>query len=548
MTQMNELLHLDSWANLTTGVGGPKDKSSGFAFSPTFIGDDWNTLEVLYEQEHLCGRIVDALPDAVFARGWILEMTDHAAREAVIDCIDELDAEAAVHQAMCYERLHGGAAIFVGTDDVPFDSGKRPRFDEPLREAAVRNVLYLHVLDRWELTPARLYQDAAHPKFGQPSHYRVHPTEVGMSQQVGVIVHESRLILFKGEQTTKRKRIEQQGWGQSVLVRVYTAVKQYGGSMSSTLALMADASQGVYKIKGLLDIIRGGNEESLIKRMRVMERVRSTLNAVLLDAEGEDYARIATTLTELGNLIDRFQVQVASAAAMPVTELFGKSAAGMNATGENDTRSWYDKVTKVQRTKGQPALERILRLLMRSKLGPTNGVEPASWSVKFPPVWQPTALEAATMRKTKVETAAILQDMQVVTPAQVARALLSGSEWDSEIVLKPEELKALELTQMLSGATPQLPSVPTPVDSAQITQDDEGEELSYTNPRELAAKMTDLGIARCEHGKVNRCQMCGIERQRDVEIGTDGQPAFALKWRAIGERLPVIPDPVQPDA
>jgi phage gp29-like protein len=49
----------------------------------------------------------------------------------------------------------------------------------------------------------------------------------------------------------------------------------------------------------------------------------------------------------------------------------------------------------------------------------------------------------------------------------------------------------------------------------------------------LAAKMTELGIVRCEHGHSNRCHKCGIERVRDVELADDGEPVWSIAWRPI---------------
>jgi phage gp29-like protein len=48
----------------------------------------------------------------------------------------------------------------------------------------------------------------------------------------------------------------------------------------------------------------------------------------------------------------------------------------------------------------------------------------------------------------------------------------------------------------------------------------------------LAAKMTELGIERCQHGKPNRCQICGIERKRDVEL-VDGEAVWVVAWKPI---------------
>lgn len=52
---------------------------------------------------------------------------------------------------------------------------------------------------------------------------------------------------------------------------------------------------------------------------------------------------------------------------------------------------------------------------------------------------------------------------------------------------------------------------------------------------ELARRMTDLGIGACEHGRSNRCPICGIERVRGVSRGDDGEPVWAIAWRPIDQ-------------
>ncbi len=49
----------------------------------------------------------------------------------------------------------------------------------------------------------------------------------------------------------------------------------------------------------------------------------------------------------------------------------------------------------------------------------------------------------------------------------------------------------------------------------------------------LAAKMTEHAWTHCEHGRSNRCPMCGIERLRDAEPGEDGKPQWKVAWRPI---------------
>ncbi len=66
-------------------------------------------------------------------------------------------------------------------------------------------------------------------------------------------------------------------------------------------------------------------------------------------------------------------------------------------------------------------------------------------------------------------------------------------------------------------------------------EDDQG-SLSLQEARDLAAKMTELGIRKCEHGRSNRCPNCRIERTRDVTLSDDGEEVWTVAWRAIDER------------
>lgn len=54
----------------------------------------------------------------------------------------------------------------------------------------------------------------------------------------------------------------------------------------------------------------------------------------------------------------------------------------------------------------------------------------------------------------------------------------------------------------------------------------------------LAAKMTEHGVTRCEHGSSNRCRLCGVERVRDFIPGEDGEHAWQIAWRPIAASSP----------
>ena len=426
--------HLDAWANIVTGVGGPRDKSANFVHIVSMLGSDPAVQEQIYAEDDIAGIIVDALPDQVFRRGWRLDVPDQDdLRQRVIDELDRLGLTEAIKDATRWERLFGGSAIFVGAED-----GQNPA--NPLNLANIRKVHFLTTFDRWELTPQRYYTDPLRPNFGKPEVFRVSPQDT--SKFSGLLVHESRLVRFGGVRATKRRRAENLSWGDSVLVRAYEAVRQFAGAYASTLALLADANQGIYKISGLFQALKSGNADILRERMKAIDTVRSTVNAIVLDKD-EDYTRVAATLTELGNLLDKFMLRVAASARMPVTVLFGQAPAGLNATGESDMRNWYDRVEEEQRDRIVPAMERIVRLVMLGADGPCRGVEPPKWSVVFPSLWRPTAEQEATIGKTQAETDALYHDLGVLTPAHIARARFGGAD-GQHITLSKPELDALQ--------------------------------------------------------------------------------------------------------
>jgi hypothetical protein len=57
---------------------------------------------------------------------------------------------------------------------------------------------------------------------------------------------------------------------------------------------------------------------------------------------------------------------------------------------------------------------------------------------------------------------------------------------------------------------------------------------------ELAAKMTEHAVPRCEHGSSNRCRLCGVERVRDFTPGQAGDTAWSIAWRAIPKSQPAL--------
>ena len=103
------------------------------------------------------------------------------------------------------------------------------------------------------------------------------------------------------------------------------------------------------------------------------------------------------TFTGLKDVYDSMCLDVSGASRIPVTKLFGRSPAGMNATGESDLKNYYDYVDSLREGTLRPILERLLPVILLSSIG----YVPDDLDVQFPPLWTPTAKEVGEIAKAK---------------------------------------------------------------------------------------------------------------------------------------------------
>ncbi len=539
---MSASLTLDSWYNPGTGVGGPADKTAGFVFnSGAYRSWDYpHLLEALYESDELAAVKVNAVVDDAFAKGWTVEASGLTPQEqeAVIEFNDRLKIRSAVMDGDKWSRLFGGGAVFIGSNDG--------HLIEPLRLGG--EVYFAQSYERDELYPSRWYSNPLNPKFGRPSHFRLTPFATALTGEMaaghGKDIHETRFLLFYGASTTKRRRVENLGWGSSVLLRPMTALKQFNGAYALVLSLLADANQNIYKLKGFADLALAGRQDAIEKRIALIDRFRSATHALLMDADDEDFVRSTLALAGVADVLTNFKERLAAAFEMPLTRLLGVSPAGLNATGESDERNWHKQVLSHQEDVVRPALERWMRVVFAARNGPTCGRTPDSFKVKFPALRDVTPREQAEIDSINAQTDEKYQAMGALTVPQIVKARFSAEP--TRPVLDEDEIAALEGVSF--GETPppgqrseQLASgIPSPLALPAPAADTEDSELEDNEPDvdtdlvTFIEQMNQHHIERCPHGKPNRCHICGIERVRSVSLASDGSPVFDGRWRPIG--------------
>ena len=434
----------DGWYSALGGFGVPgKDRRQSTGFVDNAVTDA--TAMSLWRSEDIAARIVEVPAREALRQGFTLNAGDKELSESIKTKLEELNVLAIYMFAMMLERAYGGAAIY------PVINDGADNLREPLNEQRISSVSHLITFEPRELVPSAYYLNPTDKLFREPSMYRVQPYSRGGAVP-SFEIHESRLITFPGIRVSASQQDSMNnGWGDSVLNRVINVLRDYGIAWSATGVLLSEFSQASIKMKGLAELMATDKDDVIKNRIKAIELSRSTINAVLMDAE-EEYERKQTPVAGLAELLKDFATRVAAAAEMPVTLLMGQSPSGLNATGESDIRFFYDRTKTRQTLDLQPRLEKLIRMIMLSIDGPTGGKEPDNWKVEFVPLWQPSEKEIAETRKIVADTDAVLINSMVVSPEEIALSRYGGDSYSMETTIDWEERQKVVDTQTTPDA------------------------------------------------------------------------------------------------
>ena len=468
---------LDGWYNLTSGLGTSRDKRTSAQFQRVDLLSPLQC-EWLFTGDDLANTIVTAIVDDATREGFSVEPSDPEADEGdrkrageLTDQILKLRAWPALREGAIWGRLYGRGGVLVVTNGA---AGQ----DQPLAEGSKRDVLAVVPVERQELAPRQWNDNPLSLDYGQPSVYALNPTASGTVAPREVLVHASRLILFPGADTPKRVRAENEGCDLSVLQKAYETLKGANGNWDSVCSMMADMSQAVIKMQGLIDGISAGQSDSIAERIALMDQMRSTVRAILLDADGEEFGYAERgALTGVGDLVDKTFTRLAAAAQMPVSRLMGISAAGLNATGEGDRKAWYDRVRSYQRDVLAPGLLRLVEIL-----------DPGGrWRVCFPDLEKMSPLEEADLRGKVASTDKAYIDAGVVLPEEVALSRWGSGQYSAEmrIDLEPRQVVVDRDLEAMEDDQPEPPTGPAPgVGEGDPVGQPEGAQGQETAPAE----------------------------------------------------------------
>lgn len=447
------------------------------------------------------------------------------------DALDDLEWEERAATAIKWARLYGGALIVMLIDD-----GRG--LEEPVDWEHIRSIDELRVYERSIVQPdyASLYQQDYGgkgvgnrvSKFGQPEYYYV------SSIYGSFKVHESRCLVFRNgvlpEQTSNATYLF---WGMPEYVRIRRALRETVTAHTDSVKLLERSVQAIYSMKGLASLLTTDDgENQVLKRLQLVDTSRGLLNSIAIDSEGEQYDFKTFQFSGVKDVIDATCNMLSALTNIPQTILFGRSPAGMNATGDSDFESYYNFVEKIQRLMLKRNLRTLLDVVFRAGIASGDVAEEPDYKLEFKPLWSLSDTEQAAVDQTKAQTALVKAqtaqayvDMQALDPTEVRRRLASDEEFDVEDIISEDDED--DLLQSLLGTEP---SAMSDVEAAQKNieqgQAPGGEEQSATvaptaTPPTTNADATDtdygVGVLVVQDGRF----LCGT-RLKGGSVGGPG--------------------------
>jgi phage-related protein (TIGR01555 family) len=430
--EKDRMVAFDGWQNLFDGRGVlGKDKRLSTTFSARNLLTE-GELSEMYTTDGLARKIVDKPVEEMMKRGFKVEGDVDSLIQATFD---ELDAWTSLNELLTWARLFGGAVMVMGLDDGQL-------MDMPVNERGLRRVDFLRVYDRHQVTvnyPTDLYNDPIDRRYGQIQFYNVQPLDGSMPFRV----HESRVVVCNGENVPQRVRILNQGWGLPVLQTCFDQLRQVGMAYDDVETILDSFVTTTVTINNLMELIAGGQESAIKRRLELMDLSRSMLNTILLDKE-ETFEKKASTVTGLPEVMDRYLQALSAVSNIPLRVLMGQQVGGMNNKGEGETGDWYDLIASKQVREYKPILETLVRYCMLAREGYFKGRELKDWFIVFNPLTQPTQKEIAETRKINAEADCAYVNVGVLDATEVAISRFGGAKYGDDIKLNEVEDRNLE--------------------------------------------------------------------------------------------------------
>ena len=324
-------------------------------------------LSSLYMEHGLVQVIIDAPVDEAI-RGGVDVTCDELDADDIKTLQEFIDTEGVLQTlgtAQKWARLYGGGGVIVNAGQ---------KFDKPFEIERMRQggPLAFYDTDRWELSAdvqGNVLDQTTDHLPDKPYNYYGH------------VMHKSNVLPLQGKRAPSVYRGYFGGWGMSELERLVRDFNQYLKHTDVVFELLDEAKVDCYAIEGLSANIASAEGQRLTaQRISLANRIKNFQNALIYD-KNDGYEQKQITFSGLAEMLNEIRKGIACDAHMPLTKLFGISAAGFSS-GEDDIESWNATVESDVRAKMRGAVITVLKICCMHLFG----VVPDTLNFKWKPL------------------------------------------------------------------------------------------------------------------------------------------------------------------
>lgn len=405
---------MDAFSNPAARIGwGTMDLMNGTSYPMTRLTQNYELLTSMYRDNWIIQNIVATVPNDMIRKWYQIKSSITPEQMNQLTKLErKIQLRKRLLLGMYWGRLYGGAVgviLIKGQDDL----------SQPLDLDAVLpgSFLGMQILERWSgvYPEGELVKEPSDPDYGLPAFYTIRDDTTGY---MAARVHHSRIVRFIGRELPWMEQVAELYWGESEIEAIYNEIVRRDNVASNIAALTFRANVNYMETEGLDQLLGTANTEMQRRFWNVMAAqamMESNFGTRIIN-KGDAIHNTQYTFTGLPEVYDRVMMDVAGAARIPVTKLFGRSPAGLNSTGESDMQNYYDYIDGLRENELRPVIERLLPLMALSALGEI----PDDLEIDFPPMQTADAKEQAeiTERNTNSILAAYQNDLIDAATAQ----------------------------------------------------------------------------------------------------------------------------------
>jgi len=324
-----------------------------------FINTRWNlisnyrtVLSEAYAEYGIVQTLVEQPVADAFSKGFDIstEQLDSSQKKKLETYLEKYQVIQTIQQAIIWARLYGGGGIVIMTEQNP---------SQPLDISAIKEDTPLEFVaaDMWEL-----YKD----------NYKVwnpwNSDDDKKYSYYGINLHKSRVFPIKGKEPPSFIRPRLRGWGMSELERVVRSINSYLKNQDLIFELLDEAKIDVYQLNGFnTAMLTAKGTKGAEERVRISNSLKNYLNALILDTN-DKYEQKQLSFNGLSDILTQIRQGVAADLKMPMTKLFGVSAAGFNS-GEDDIENYNAMIESEIRSKVKYIVVSVLELCCQKLFG-----------------------------------------------------------------------------------------------------------------------------------------------------------------------------------